>query len=107
MYSSWAGNGHVPQHEDPSGFLAGVPAELFIGGRWRPAADGRTFGVEDPATGRELCRVADATARRRRGRPRRRCRRPGDWARTAPRERGEILRRAFELVTSAPTTSPC
>jgi succinate-semialdehyde dehydrogenase / glutarate-semialdehyde dehydrogenase len=31
---------------------------------------------------------------------------PG-WAATAPRERGEILRRAFELTTERPRTSRC
>ncbi|MHC1557556.1 NAD-dependent succinate-semialdehyde dehydrogenase [Actinomycetospora sp. C-140] len=76
-----------------------VTKGLIIGGSVRDATDGRTFGVEDPSTGEILCDVADAS--------------PADgmaaldaaasaqpgWAATAPRERGEILRRAFELVT--------
>src|SRR4051812_28420562 len=75
-----------------------VPKRLFIGGEWRDAGSGRTFEVEDPATGKTLCSVADAT--------------PADgvaameaaaaaqpaWARTAPRARGEILFRAHDLL---------
>ena len=44
--------------------------------------------------------VADGDRRGRDGRPRRRGRRPARLgARRPPRERGEILRRAFELIT--------
>jgi succinate-semialdehyde dehydrogenase/glutarate-semialdehyde dehydrogenase len=76
-----------------------VPAELFIGGTWRPSADGARIPVFDPATGRELTSVASAAvadglaavaAAHDAG--------PG-WAATAPRARGEILRRAFELMS--------
>jgi succinate-semialdehyde dehydrogenase / glutarate-semialdehyde dehydrogenase len=76
-----------------------VPKQLYIGGEWRDAGEGRTLAVEDPSTGEPLCEVADA--------------RPDDaqaaltaaaeiqeeWAAHAPRERGEILRRAFEALT--------
>ena len=76
-----------------------VQTGLLIGGRWRSATGGETFDVEDPATGKVLTAVANAS--------------PEDgvaaldaavatqagWAATAPRERGEILRRAFELMT--------
>ena len=34
--------------------------QLFIGGEWRDAADGRTLAVLNPATGREIGRVAHA-----------------------------------------------
>ena len=75
-----------------------VPTELFINGRWRPAGGGKTFDVEDPSTGKALRAVADAA--------------PEDglaaldaavaaqarWAQHPPRERGEILRRAYELM---------
>ncbi|MDX8141358.1 NAD-dependent succinate-semialdehyde dehydrogenase [Lentzea sp. BCCO 10_0061] len=75
-----------------------VERELLIAGRWRPAAGGGTFVVENPATGQALCEVADATpadalaaldaadaAQRR-------------WAAVPPRGRGEILRRAHDLL---------
>ena len=78
--------------------LGQVPGQLFIGGQWRDASGGRTLDVTDPATGTTLKSVADAS--------------PEDgiaaldaavaaqesWAATAPRVRGEILRRAFDLL---------
>jgi len=80
--------------------LAKVPTGLFIGGSWKESGDGSTLAVEDPATGRTLATVADATK--------------GDgvaaldaaaaaqvsWAATPPRDRGEILRAAFEAITA-------
>jgi succinate-semialdehyde dehydrogenase/glutarate-semialdehyde dehydrogenase len=78
--------------------LDSVPKQLLVGGEWRDAGEGGTLAVEDPATGEPLCEVADA--------------RPDDakaaldagvaaqdeWAEHPPRERGEILRRAFEAL---------
>ncbi|MGH8918918.1 MAG: NAD-dependent succinate-semialdehyde dehydrogenase, partial [Actinomycetes bacterium] len=43
-----------------SAVIDAVPSGLFIGGTWRPAASGATLAVEDPATGKALCEVADA-----------------------------------------------
>jgi succinate-semialdehyde dehydrogenase/glutarate-semialdehyde dehydrogenase len=77
----------------------GVPKQLLIGGEWRDGTGGETLSVEDPATGESLCEVADGT--------------PDDavaalaaaagaqqeWAAHPPRERGEVLRRAFEAIT--------
>ena len=77
-----------------------VPTDLLIGGRWRPATSGATLAVDDPATGKALVEVADAG--------------PDDglaaldaaaaaqdgFAAMPPRERGEILRRAYELIMS-------
>ena len=86
--------------KNESAVLDGVPKQLYIGGEWRDATEGGTLPVEDPATGETIAEVADATpddavARARR---RRRRRRPSG-PRTPPRERGEILRRAFEAMT--------
>jgi succinate-semialdehyde dehydrogenase/glutarate-semialdehyde dehydrogenase len=78
--------------------LARVPNQLLIGGRWVDAEGSGTLDVFDPSTGEVIRRIADAT--------------PADgiraldaavaaqeaWAATAPRERAEILRRAFDLV---------
>src|SRR5436305_23705 len=41
--------------------IAAVPKQLLIGGQWRDASQGKTFSIEDPATGRPLCEVADGT----------------------------------------------
>ena len=78
--------------------LENVPDGLFIGGTWRAAEDGATLEVRDPSTGEVLRTIASAT--------------PGDaqaamdatadafpaWAATPARERGELLRRAFDLL---------
>jgi succinate-semialdehyde dehydrogenase/glutarate-semialdehyde dehydrogenase len=76
-----------------------LPTGLLINGEWASAADGETVAVIDPATGDELTSIADAA--------------PADataaldaasaagpaWAATPPRQRAEILRRAFDEVT--------
>ncbi len=79
--------------------LDATPKQLLIGGQWRPADGAATLPVEDPSTGKVISEVADAT--------------PADgdaalqaastaqpsWGSHPPRERAEILRRAFELMT--------
>ncbi|HQR26039.1 MAG TPA: NAD-dependent succinate-semialdehyde dehydrogenase [Nocardioides sp.] len=71
---------------------------LFIGGRWREAASGKRFSVLDPADGSTLTDVADGGAEDALAALAAAAGAQADWARTAPRDRGEILRRAFELV---------
>jgi succinate-semialdehyde dehydrogenase/glutarate-semialdehyde dehydrogenase len=75
-----------------------VPDGLFIGGEWRPAAEGAVLTVSDPATGSVVKQIASASV--------------GDgvaaldaavaaqeaWAATPARQRGELLRRAFDLL---------
>ncbi|NEM91066.1 NAD-dependent succinate-semialdehyde dehydrogenase [Galbitalea soli] len=77
-----------------------IKSDLFIGGEWRPGQSGDRFDVVDPADGTVVAQfaiategdcldavaAADAAA--------------SDWAATAPRERGEILRTAFEILTT-------
>ncbi|MFS0866632.1 NAD-dependent succinate-semialdehyde dehydrogenase [Microbacterium sp. 179-B 1A2 NHS] len=81
-----------------SDLLARVPSQLFIDGQWTDADGSRTLVVRDPATGEVIREIADAS--------------PADgiraldaavaaqeaWGATAPRERSDILRRAFDLV---------
>ncbi|EPR77488.1 Succinate-semialdehyde dehydrogenase [NADP+] [Leifsonia rubra CMS 76R] len=78
--------------------LNAVPNQLFIGGQWVAASGNKTLDVTDPATGKVIRSISDASA--------------GDgmraldaavaaqdaWAATPARERGEILRRTFDLV---------
>jgi succinate-semialdehyde dehydrogenase/glutarate-semialdehyde dehydrogenase len=71
---------------------------LFIGGEWRPAASGKTFAVEDPATGEPLCEVADADATDARAALDAAASNQESWAARPPRERGEVLRRSYELL---------
>ncbi len=76
---------------------AGVPTQQFVGGSWRDGCAG-SFDVLNPSSGEVICAVpragaddvaaavsaaADAL--------------PG-WAAAPPRERGEVLRKAFELM---------
>ena len=80
--------------------LARVPTGLFIDGKWRDSSDGRTIDVEDPSTGETLASVADATVADGAAALDAAVAAQGDWAATAPRERGEILRRAFMEITA-------
>ena len=81
-----------------SDLLAKLPTGLFIGGQWQEAEGGKRLPVYNPATGEVLVEIADAA--------------PADgmraldaasasaagWAATPPRERGELLRAAFDLL---------
>ena len=85
---------------DEKRVLDSVPSQLYIAGKWVEAENGATFDVIDPATGKVLKTISDAS--------------PADgmkamaaahetqesWAKTAPRVRAEILRAAFEKVTA-------
>jgi succinate-semialdehyde dehydrogenase / glutarate-semialdehyde dehydrogenase len=75
-----------------------VTPRLFIGGQWREAAGGATFAVEDPATGEVLTEVADATPKDGLAALDAAVAAQAEWAAHPPRERGEILRRAFEAL---------
>ena len=79
--------------------LERVSTGLFIGGEWRDSADGSTIDVEDPATGKTLTSVASATPADGKAALDAAVAAQPDWARTAPRERAEMLRSAFELIT--------
>ncbi|WP_433011268.1 NAD-dependent succinate-semialdehyde dehydrogenase [Kribbella sp. CA-294648] len=79
--------------------VKGCPTELFIAGKWRPAEGGKTLAVEDPATGTTLCDVADASPADGLAALDAAVAAQADWAATVPRERGEILRRTYELMT--------
>ena len=77
-----------------------VPKGLLIGGEWRDAEGGATLAVEDPATGESLCEVADATAADALAALDAAVAAQEAWAAHPPRERGEILRRAFEQMVA-------
>ncbi|MEU0390643.1 NAD-dependent succinate-semialdehyde dehydrogenase [Streptomyces chartreusis] len=75
-----------------------VPKQLFIGGDWQDAESGRTLSVDNPATGEELCRVADASPADGRRAVEAAVAAQAAWAATAPRVRSEILRRAYDII---------
>jgi succinate-semialdehyde dehydrogenase/glutarate-semialdehyde dehydrogenase len=78
--------------------LASVPKQLYIGGEWRDASDGGTLAVEDPSTGEPLVEVADAQPADGLAALAAAAEKQAEWAAHPPRERGEILRRAFEAI---------
>ena len=79
--------------------IEGVNKQLFIGGEWRDAKEGGTLSVEDPATGESLCDVADGQPEDALAALEAADKVQAEWARTAPRQRGEILRSAYEMIT--------
>ena len=96
--SEGSANPMSPQNPQEASVVEGTAKQLLIGGTWRPASGDRTYEVEDPATGKNLCSVADATAEDGLAALAAADQAQAGWAQVAPRERGEILRRAFELI---------
>jgi succinate-semialdehyde dehydrogenase / glutarate-semialdehyde dehydrogenase len=79
--------------------LADVPTDLWIGGQWRKASDGARFDVFDPATENKIASVASATVDDAKAAVDAAGAAFAGWAAKKPRERGEILRKAFDLIT--------
>jgi succinate-semialdehyde dehydrogenase/glutarate-semialdehyde dehydrogenase len=78
--------------------IPNVPTQLFLGGEWCDASDGGTFEVDNPATGEVIAIVASATLDDgKKALDAAEKAFPG-WAALKPRERGEVLRKAFELI---------
>ncbi len=84
---------------DEKSLLGKLQTGLFIGGEWRSSSDGSTIDVEDPATGTTLTTVASATVEDGRAALDAAVAAQADWSQTPPRERAELLRSAFELVS--------
>ena len=78
--------------------LERVPTDLYIAGEWRGASGGGTLAVEDPATGEALAEVADGQEQDALAALGAAAGAQAEWAQHAPRERGEILRRAYEAI---------
>ena len=88
----------VASNKAESAALDSVPTGLLIGGRWRRTS--KRFDVTDPATGARIAEVADATPADARAAINAAAKAQPEWGKFPPRERGEILRRAFEKVIS-------
>src|SRR3982075_2862094 len=78
--------------------LANVPTDLYIGGKWRKTSDNQRFDVIDPATERKITSVASATVEDAKAAVDAASGAFAGWAAKKPRERGEILRKAFDLI---------
>src|SRR3954453_19072944 len=79
--------------------LDAVKPQLYIGGQWRDGGEGETIAVEDPATGETLVEVADATVDDAKAAPGAAHETFAEWRDTPPRERGDVLRRAYDVIT--------
>lgn len=78
--------------------LRAVPTGLFIGGQWRPAQSGNTLDVEDPATGAVRACVADGDATDAAAALQAADTAQAGFAATSPRERSDVLYRAYQAV---------
>src|SRR5690242_1713510 len=78
--------------------LANVPTDLYIGGKWRKASDNGRFDVIDPATENKIASVASATVDDAKAALDAAEAAFEGWAKKKPRERGEILRKAYDLT---------
>ncbi|NNL74534.1 MAG: NAD-dependent succinate-semialdehyde dehydrogenase [Silicimonas sp.] len=74
--------------------------DLYIDGAWRAGSDGERFDVLNPADETVLASVASATLDDARAALDAAEAAFPDWAARAPRERAEILRKAWELMSS-------
>jgi succinate-semialdehyde dehydrogenase/glutarate-semialdehyde dehydrogenase len=88
-------------HGEAFAAMAGrVPTRCFVGGDWRPSSDRTEMAVFDPATGRVLVDVADGSIDDATAAVDAASAALPAWAATPPRERSEILRRAFEVMVA-------
>jgi succinate-semialdehyde dehydrogenase / glutarate-semialdehyde dehydrogenase len=78
--------------------LANVPTDLWIGGKWRQSSDKQRFDVIDPATENKITSVASATVEDAKAAVDAASDAFPGWAAKKPRERAEILRKAYELI---------
>jgi succinate-semialdehyde dehydrogenase/glutarate-semialdehyde dehydrogenase len=78
--------------------LSNIGRDLYIRGAWRASSDAARFTVADPATEEIISEVADASCADALDAVEAATAANSAWAGRAPRERGEILRRAFELL---------
>jgi len=86
--------------DDP---LAGVPTDIYRGGHWVAASDGARFDVQDPSSGDVIASVASGTVDDALAAVTAAHDALPAWRDTAPRQRAEILRSAFEMMTARST----
>jgi succinate-semialdehyde dehydrogenase/glutarate-semialdehyde dehydrogenase len=78
--------------------LANVPTDLYIGGKWRKSSDNQRFDVIDPATEKPIASVASASVEDAKAAVDAASAAMEGWTAKKPRERAEVLRKAFELI---------
>lgn len=85
---------------DKDALVKTLPTQLYLDGAWAPSSDGATFAVTNPADGSVLAQIADATVEDGVAALDAAVAAADAWAATPPRRRGEILRKAFDIVTA-------
>ena len=83
--------------------MTDLKTDLFINGTFVPAASGKRFATVNPATGETIAEVAEAGTEDldRAVASARAAVASGPWAAMKPRQRGRILQRAAELLSSS------
>ena len=88
----------IDPYERPSYPFFYVPTDLLIGGSW-VTGDNGSFPVHNPSCGQILAHVADASVEQGIEALGAACDARTSWAATSPRERADILNRAYTLMT--------
>lgn len=88
----------IDPYERPSYPFFYVPTDLLIGGTW-VTGDNGSFPVHNPSCGQILAHVADASVEQGIEALDAACEARASWAATSPRERADILNRAYTLMT--------
>jgi succinate-semialdehyde dehydrogenase/glutarate-semialdehyde dehydrogenase len=78
--------------------IHGLKTGLYLENEWVDAEGGRTFAVENPATGEILTHVADGSVADAERAIAAAGATQASWAKTSPRARSEILRRAYDII---------
>lgn len=90
----------LPEALKSFGIEAAVKTDLYIGGAWRVGAEGKRIDVLDPSTGKVIASIADATVDDGLAAVKAAHDALPAWAAMAPRQRGEILRKCWELMVA-------
>ncbi|WP_407065636.1 NAD-dependent succinate-semialdehyde dehydrogenase [Devosia sp.] len=90
----------LPEGMEKFGISEAVRTDLLIGGVWRGGSAGKRVEVFDPSTGKVLTSIADGTIEDGIAAVEAAAAAAKSWAATAPRQRGEILRKCWELMMS-------
>ena len=78
--------------------IQSIPTDMYIGGGWTPSSDGERFDVRDPATEAVIASVANGTAVDAVSAVDAASSAGPHWANRSPRDRSEILRKAYDLM---------
>jgi succinate-semialdehyde dehydrogenase/glutarate-semialdehyde dehydrogenase len=78
--------------------IPGIPTDLYIGGSWVPSSSGARFPVVDPATEETVASVANASISDGLAAVLAATTAMAGWSARPPRDRAEVLRRAYEEI---------